>query len=391
VARRIDTDERRARLAHRHRLLPARRTDDVAVIADDLVALHSTDPVSVYLSAMIRMEHPSIEAVADALYEQRSVVRHHAMRRTLWVATPDVVRLMHAAATRRLVKPEHGRNVRLLTLSGVDDPDTWLADARGQVLAALDEHGPMTARQLGQRVPALRQPLTMSPGKKWSATVSAHTRVLLSLGFEGEIVRTRPTGTWVNGQYTYAAMDSWLTGGLGDPSERDAARELAARWLRRFGPASTTDLQWWMGWTATLTRQALADCGAVEVELDGGPGWVAADDDEPAVPADTWVALLPSLDPTTMGWKERGWYLPESAADAFDRNGNAGPTIWADGRVVGAWAQAPDGEIRTHYFEKVTKAQRSAVDDRVWDLRKMVGDTRFTIRFPGRIQADLLR
>jgi hypothetical protein len=145
-----------------------------------------------------------------------------------------------------------------------------------------------------------------------------------------------------------------------------------------------------MGWTATLTRQALADCGAVEVEMDGGPGWVAADD-EPAVPADTWVALLPSLDPTTMGWKERGWYLPESAADAFDRNGNAGPTIWADGRVVGAWAQAPDGEIRTHYFEKVTKAQRSAVDDRVWDLRKMVGDTRFTIRFPGRIQADLLR
>jgi hypothetical protein len=185
-------------------------------------------------------------------------------------------------------------------------------------------------------------------------------------------------------------MDSWLDGGIGDLSERDAARELATRWLRRFGPATTVDLQWWMGWTATLTRKALADCGAVEVELTDGPGWVAPDDEEPAEPAGEWIAVLPSLDPTTMGWKERGWYLPESAQEAFDTNGNAGPTIWVNGRVVGAWAQAPDGEVRTHLFEKVTRAQQSAIDDRVGDLRKMVGDTRFTVRFPGRIQPLLL-
>ena len=385
----IDTDERRARLARRHRLLPEERTDDVALIADDLVALHSSDPVTVFLSAMVRMEHPSVEAVEDALYEQRAVVRHHAMRRTLWVATPDVVRLMHAAATHRLVRPEHARTAKLLAQSGVEDPDAWLADARSQVLAALHEHGPMTARRLGERVPALRQPLHMAPGKKYAATVSAHTRVLLGLGFEGEIVRTRPTGSWVNGQYTYAAMDSWLTGGIGDLPERDAAREMAARWLRRFGPATTVDLQWWMGWTATLTRKALADCGAVGVDLASGPGWVAPDD-EPVEPVGEWVALVPSLDPTTMGWKERDWYLPDTAQDAFDTNGNAGPTIWVDGRVVGAWAQAADGEIRTHLFEKVSKAQRSAIDDRVWDLRKMVGDTRYTVRFPGRIQPQLL-
>ena len=93
---------------------PSTRTDDVAAIADDVVALHSTDPVTVYLSAMVRMEQPSVEAVEQALYVDRTVVRHHAMRRTLWVATPDVVRLMHAAATRRLAGPEHRRTARLL-------------------------------------------------------------------------------------------------------------------------------------------------------------------------------------------------------------------------------------------------------------------------------------
>src|SRR5258705_4213108 len=95
----ITDDQRRARLAHRHRLLPNRQTDDVAAIADSVVALHSTDPATVYLSAMARMKHPSIEAVSKALYDDRSVVRHHAMRRTLWVLTPQMARWAHAACT----------------------------------------------------------------------------------------------------------------------------------------------------------------------------------------------------------------------------------------------------------------------------------------------------
>src|SRR3954447_12201003 len=156
MARTITVAERRARLARRHRLVAEERTDDVARIADSVVALHSSDPVTVYLSVTARMAHPSLDAVDKALYVDRSVVRHHAMRRTLWVATPDVVRLMHAAATRKLVGPEHRRTARLLAENGVDDPEAWLADAREQVLAALHEHGPMTARTLGDRVPALR-------------------------------------------------------------------------------------------------------------------------------------------------------------------------------------------------------------------------------------------
>ena len=390
MPRTVDVTERRARLARRHRLLPETRTDDVASIADDLVALHSTDPVTVHLSAMVRMVHPSVGAVEKALYDDRSVVRHHAMRRTLWVATPPVVRLMHAAATRRLAGPEHRRTARLLAENGVQDPDGWLAAAREHVLAALDEHGPLTARSLGRLVPELEQKIVMAPGKKWSATVSAHTRVLLGLGFEGRILRTRPTGTWINGAYTYAAAESWLDGGLGDLGEREAARELALRWLRAFGPATSLDLQWWAGWTVATTRTALADCGAVPVALDDGPGWVAPGDEAPVEPPGPWVALLPGLDPTTMGWKQRDWYLPGEAADAFDRMGNAGPTVWADGRVVGAWAQRPDGEIRTWLFTELSAGQRRALDRRAAELAAMVGDTRFTVRFPSPASTGLL-
>ena len=386
----VTVEERRARLARRHRLLPGERTDSLPVIADDLVALHSTDPVSVYLSAMVRMRRPSVGAVEQALYDERTVVRHHAMRRTLWVATPDVVRVMHAAATRRLAGPEHRRTARLLGDNGVDDPEAWLVQAREQVLATLREHGPMTARSLGEAVPALRHPIVMAPGKSYSATVSAHTRVLLGLGFEGQIVRTRPTGSWINGAYTYASMDAWLDGGLGDLDEREAARDLALRWLRAFGPGTARDLQWWAGWTAATTRAALADCGAVEVTLDEGTGYVAPGDDEPAEPVGPWVALLPGLDPTTMGWQGRSWYLPAECADTFDRMGNAGPTIWVDGQVVGAWVQRPDGELRTHLFLDVGRDRRSEIERRAHDLTEMIGDTRFTVRFPSRISTRLL-
>jgi hypothetical protein len=385
---RIDADERRARLAERHRLQPRTRTDNLPQIADDLVALHSSDPVSVFLSAMARMVHPSVEAVEQALYADRSLIRHHGMRRTLWVATPPVVRLMHAAATRDLLATERRRTGQLLAASGVADPELWLAEAEKQVLADLREHGPSTAREIGQRAEGLRQRLQLAPGKAYAAVQSAHTRVLYILGFAGQMLRGRPS-SWINGAYRYVDAETWLPGGLGDLDPQAAAAELAARWLQRFGPATTADLQWWMGWTMRRTKQALADCGAVEVELDNDPGWLAADDPHLG-PIEAWVAVLPGLDPTIMGWKQRDWYLPVTSREVFDSAGNGGPSLWVDGRVVGAWAQTRDGTIHTHYFERVATARRHEIDQRIEQLKTWIGDTRFTVRFPGDIHARLL-
>ena len=70
----------------------------------------------------------------------------------------------------------------------------------------------------------------------------------------------------------------------------------------------------------------------------GATGYVLAGDLEPTPRPEPVAALLPTLDPTTMGWKERDWYLGAHAGRLlFDGNGNAGPTIWWDGRVVGGW------------------------------------------------------
>ncbi len=393
--RRIDAAERRARLAVRHRLVPSRRTDDVVAIADDLVALHSSDPVTVYLSVLARMRNPALAAVETALYDDRTLLRHHAMRRTLWVGGHETVRLAHAAATVDLHRVQHRNLCTALTGAGVADPDAWVAAGRSAVLDALAD-GPTTARDVGRRLPELALPVPIGTGRQ-ATTAAAHTRLLLVLGFAGDVVRARPTGSWINGQYRWAAARDWVPDGLAVGLDtRAAAAGLARRWLRAFGPGTRTDLQWWAGWTAATTTRALADVDAVEVELAGGAGppatgFVLPDDLAPAAPAEPWVALLPGLDPTTMGWKERSWYLdPAVAAAVFDRNGNGGPTVWVDGRIVGSWVQRRDGTIALRLLDPVDAARREEIHEAAAHLRELLGDVRFSVRFPAPVQADLL-
>ena len=76
------------------------------------------------------------------------------------------------------------------------------------------------------------------------------------------------------------------------------------------------------------------------------------------------MALLPPLDPTTMGWFERDWYLGPHKPQLFDTAGNAGPTAWWDGRIVGGWHQAESGEVELQLLEDVGADGRAAIEPR---------------------------
>src|SRR4029079_15089791 len=131
----------------------------------------------------------------------------------------------------------------------------------------------------------------------------------------------------------------------------DARVALVTRWLRAYGPATLRDLTWWTGWTHARGRSAWGALGAAEVEPGDGIGYVLPDDVAPVRTPRRWVALLPGLDPTVMGWKERDWYLGPHSARLFARTGTAGPTVWADGRIVGGWGQRRDGVVEAELLE----------------------------------------
>jgi hypothetical protein len=317
-----------------------------------------------------------------SLYERRSLVRMHGMRRTLFVVDRNVAAAMDAACTAQLAPAQRRRLLRILADQGVsDDPEPWLARVEAATLEALAGRGEASAAELTKDVPELGTKLRFDEGSTWATTVGVSTRVLFLLATQGRIVRARPLGGWTSGQYRWATVARWLGGPLPRRDPAEAAAALLERWLRAFGPGTLADIRWWTGWTAARSRAALAAVGAIEVGLEEGVGYVLPDDEAPAPPTEPWVALLPSLDPTMMGWKERDWYLGEHRGALFDRNGNAGATVWVDGRVVGGWAQLPDGSIVTELLEPLDRRRRAAVDAEADRLAEWFGDARATPRF----------
>jgi hypothetical protein len=129
-------------------------------------------------------------------------------------------------------------------------------------------------------------------------------------------------------------------------------------------------------------KTALVGSGAVEIDLEQGAGFVLPDDTGPEPAVGTWSALLPSLDPTVMGWKGRDWYLGSHREQLFDRNGNAGPTVWVNGKVVGGWSQAEDGEIRFELLEPVDSDAEARIAAQAAELEIWLGEVRIKPRFP---------
>ena len=377
----VGVRERRARLGARHRL--ASRAATVEEAAGSVVGLHSSDPATVYLSSWARVDGFQPADLEDALYDRRSLVRMLGMRRTLFVVPVDLAPVMHEACTKALIPGQRARLVRMLEEQRVAPTgrgEAWLAKVSAETLAAIAARGEATARELTADVPELGAKLTFGQGKTWAGTVGVSTRVLFLLATEGPIVRTRPLGTWTSGQYRWATTEHWLGAPLRGIDHAEACSELLGRWLRSFGPATMTDLRWWTGWSAALAKRTLGAIGAVQVRLAHGTGYVLADDLDRVDDADPWVALLPGLDPTPMGWKDRGWYLGDQAADLFDRNGNAGPTVWANGRVVGAWAQTDEGEVMVELFARLDAATRARLDVERGRLAAWLGDVRIRPR-----------
>jgi hypothetical protein len=314
------------------------------------------------------------------------------MRRTLFVVPTDEAPILQAAASLGVARVERRRNEQMAELLGVLDPTAWLRDAEVATLEALEGLGEATAAELSRAVPALARKVRTNVGKPYEGDVGFSSRVLIVLALEGRIVRGRPRGTWVSSQYRWVTMERWLGAPLPELDEGDAQARLVERWLAQFGPGTEADLRWWSGLTARVIRAALARIQATEVELEGESrlAYVLPGDLEDTRRPEPWVALLPSLDPTTMGWRDRAWYLGEYQPQLFDSAGNAGPTIWLDGRIVGGWAIRDGGEVVTALLEDVGGDAEMAIEAEAARLSVQLASVRVFPRFPTPLHGKLV-
>jgi hypothetical protein len=377
----------------------------VADATEAMVALHATDPVTVYLSARARTT-ATVEAVDAAIYAQRRIVRMLGMRRTVFVVPAALLPVVQRACTDDVAGRLRRQLIKDLEKGGVGGADAagWLRDTEAAVLRALAARGSATGAQLSADEPRLRTQLVYVPDKSYGGAANITSRVLGLIAAEGHMVRGHRRGGWSSGQFEWFPAAAWLAGGAsadagvevtaddvaGAGLDAAAARaELARRWLLAFGPAPAADLQWWAGWTGGQAKAALAALPVREVDLDGQPGVLLAGDEDFGDGPAPAAALLPALDPTPMGWQSRDWYLGPHAPTLFDRTGNIGPTVWWEGRIVGGWAQRPSGEVAYRLLEDPGSDAAAAIAAEAAQLESWLGTARVTPRFRTPLEREL--
>jgi Winged helix DNA-binding domain len=375
--REFTPDERRRRLISRHFVSVS---ESITQATATLVGLHASDPATPFLSLWARCPGFVTADLENELYRSRSLVKHLAMRRTLWVVCADDLPIIQSAASNRVADNERRRLVADLHKAGLAaDGAQWLATACAAVLDHLGRHGPLTSTELRSALPEISGTYDPAPGKPWGGMVPVAPRVLTVLSAQGDIVRGPNDGDWTTSKPRWVPTADWLRR-MSTPAGGNA--ELVRRWLRTFGPATAADVKWWFGTTLTAARKALSDIGAVEVGLGSGPGYVLADDLEVDPEVAPLAVLLPGLDVTTMGWFDRDWYLGAHRGHVFDRNGNAGPTAWWNGRVVGGGYQDHEARVQLQLLEDPGRDGRRTLTRRAAELTSWLDSVRIKPRFP---------
>lgn len=361
ATRRISDEQRRHRIGVRHAL--ARPLESVEAVTEALVCLHATEPASVHLAVAAR-SGCSIADVDRALYDDRSVVKQLAMRRTVFAFPRELLPAVWGSASARVHAQISARLAKEVAEGGIaTDGRAWVEDTWAAVLQRLAEE-PTTTAELRAQVPAMEARLAISPDKKYGGEFPIAPRVLTTLASSGQVLRGANVNGWKVSRPRWTLTGDWLGEVPPALESADGYRELVRRWLDRFGPGTEDDIVWWLGATKGAVRRALADLEAEQVSLEGPDpvGWVLPGDTDEEDPGD-WAALVPAMDPTVMGWKGRDFYLdPAQRSEFFDVNGNAGQLAWWRGRIVGGWGQREDGSVVVVPLGELPRAATAALD-----------------------------
>ena len=161
-----------------------------------MVCLHATDPAGLYLSAWARVDGFTVPDLDRAFYDDRTLVKHLAMRRTLFAVGRDLLPVVQAASSNRVAGVERRRLEKEVREAGfVEDAERWFDEVTAAAVAGLAD-GPLTAAQLREREPVLEGSIAYGHGKSWAGSFPVVSRVMTCLQAAGTIVRAGNLGSW---------------------------------------------------------------------------------------------------------------------------------------------------------------------------------------------------
>ncbi|WP_046778002.1 winged helix DNA-binding domain-containing protein [Streptomyces yangpuensis] len=283
------------------------REDSVAAVLDRVLAVQAQDLPAAELGLRVRARGLTQEAVRRATDTERTAVRGWFMRGTLQLVPAADARWLLA-----LFGPVHlALAARRLRELGLDE--ALCTRSERVITDAIAAEGPLTRAGLTQRL------TTLGVEPKGQSAFHLIRRAALA----GLICH----GPQRDGEATFVLLDDWLpaTGPLPYTGEA-AVRELARRYRAAHGPADAADFVHWSGLKTTTGRNAWA---AVR---DTGP-------EDPPVPGEPDVRLLPAYDNYLVGYRSRDLSVPaEHERRVWPGGGQIRATVLVDGLAVGTWS-----------------------------------------------------
>jgi hypothetical protein len=262
MTERLTWDQVRAwRVSRQHldRRVPERKLVDVV---RDVCGVHAQVQSSAELQICARVDGVTREAIREALWGERSLVRTWAMRGTLHLLTAEDLPV-YVAALR-----QHDRWWKRAWLRMIGMTEDQLRATLEAIKDALGAR-PITRERLAEKVAA-----TVGPHAR-DRMMSGWGEMLKPASFHGYLSSGPPRGQSV----TFVRPDRWL-GGWKEPDGEEAWREILGRYLRAYGPASREEFARWWGMQPAPAGRVLkaSGDGLVEVDVEGHRGWFLADD-----------------------------------------------------------------------------------------------------------------
>jgi uncharacterized protein YcaQ len=354
------------RLARQHLRARARRKAALNVVAD-IAGLHAQLMASAELTLWARVERLPGDWVAQALWEERTLVKTWAMRGTLHLLPADELAVWVAAQGMLKPRYETGAWLRYHGLTRKQ------AEA---ILAAIPEV--LDGRQL------TREELAAEVGRATGLpAVEGKLRggfgdLLKPAAFRGDLCFAPSDGRSVR----FARPDQWL--GPQQAVDRDeAARVVARRYLAAYGPATREAFARWFGSPSPAQAgrwlESLGD-EVVTVSVEGESGWMLAADVEAAADGSPKgsVRLLPAFDHYVVAApRDREEVLAAAHRDRVYRpQGWLSPVVLVDGRIVGVWSHERRGDriaVEVAPFTPLRGRARAAVEAEADALAEFLG------------------
>ncbi|MFC6083635.1 winged helix DNA-binding domain-containing protein [Sphaerisporangium aureirubrum] len=337
----------------RHHLVERAAPEDAVRVAGDICGLHAQVMSSAELSLWARIDDLPRNAVGEALWTHRSLVKLWATRRTLHLLPAAELSAWLAA---------------LGTLSGGFSGATP-ADVDA-ITAAVGKA--LDGRALSREELALEVERLTGSAEYAGWLRSSWGSALKAASLRGLLCFARSEGTRVR----FTSPASWLPGSAGPLPPADGWREVTRRFLHAYGPATAADLgRWWMearsGRKVLPMLESLGD-EAVEIDVEGQSAWVLAADlpDLATAGSDDVARLLPAFDPWVMGMARREPMIdPRHTGRVYRQQGWVSPVVLVNGRIAGVWRHKRAGRrlaVELEPFEPLP----------AWTRRQLADETR---------------